>query len=127
VSTDADVTVRLTSTQVAQVVRQASNTPGLVTLLSGVNDLRELRQAITPLLKDPKCSHSTFRALLVLVAFPSDGSERELVDVASALDMTPSTAHRYVRTWMALGLLEQNSHSRRYRRAPVEDANSERA
>jgi hypothetical protein len=124
VSTDADVTVRLTATQVAQVVRQASNTPGLVTLLAGVSDLRALRQAIQPLLKDPKCSHSTFRALLVLVAFPPDGSERELSDIASALDMTPSTAHRYVRTWMALGLLQQNSHSRRYRRALAEDANS---
>jgi hypothetical protein len=127
VATDADVTVRLNSTQVAQVVRQASNTPGLVTLLSAVDDLRALRQAIQPLLNDAKCSHSTLRALLVLVAFPSDGSERELIDIAGALDMTPSTAHRYVRTWMALGLLEQNSRSRRYRRAPAEDVNSERA
>jgi len=125
VSTNGDVTVRLTSTQIAQVVRQASNTPGLVTLLSGVNDLRALRQAIQPLLNDAKCSHSTLRALLVLVAFPSDGSERELGDIASALDMTPSTAHRYVRTWWALGLLEQNARSRRYRRAAVDHANSE--
>ncbi len=116
----------LTDVQVARVVREASGTPGLVTLLSGVSDLREVRRALQPLFSDTKCSHSTLRALLVLAAFPTDGTERELADVANALDMTPSTTHRYIRTWKALELLEQDANSRRYRRA-LDATNSRQA
>ena len=60
------------------------------------------------------------RALLVPAAFPADGSERELTAVAEQLSLSPSTTHRYLRTWTAVGLLERDPDSRRYRRAMIE-------
>ncbi len=121
------VTITLSDAQVALVVREASGRAGLVTLLSGVGELQELRRAMLPLLGDVRCSHSTIRALLVLAAFPADGGERDLTDIAREIGFSPSTTHRYVSTWMALGLLEQDPRSRRYRRAPASYANSQRA
>jgi hypothetical protein len=121
-SAEREISITLSDTQVAQVVRAARETPGLVTLLAGVSDLAEMRRVLGPLFSQTKGSHSTLRSLLVLAAFPADGGERELADVAKALDLSPSTTHRYVRTWTELGLLEQDPISRRYRRAL--DANS---
>jgi DNA-binding MarR family transcriptional regulator len=53
----------------------------------------------------------------VLAAFPADGTERELSSVANQLSLSPSTTHRYLRTWTAVGLLERDPNSRRYRRS----------
>lgn len=116
-SVGRDVTITLTDGQVARVVREVSGGAGPATLLSRLGDLQELRSALLPLLDDATYSRSTFRALLVLGAFPADGSERELTDVARQLDLSPSTTHRYIGTWMAVGLLEQEPRSQRYRRA----------
>jgi hypothetical protein len=116
-SDDHRITIALNSAQVAQVLRTASGRPALTSMLAGLEDPEVLREAVMPLIDDDTYSRSTLRALLVLGAFHPDGSERELTDVARALDLSPSTAHRYVGTWMALGLLEQDPISRRYRRA----------
>jgi hypothetical protein len=127
VSCGRAVTITLSDAQVARVVREVSSRAGLVTLLSGVGELQELRRAMLPLLGDVRCSHSTIRALLVLAAFPADGGERDLTDIAREIGFSPSTTHRYVSTWMALGLLEQDSRSRRYRRAPASYTSGQRA
>jgi hypothetical protein len=116
-SEEGRVTISLTSTQISQVVRNASGRTGLSTMLADLEDQQALHDAVAPLLEDDNYSRSTLRALLVLAAFHPDGSERELTDVARELELSPSTAHRYVGTWMALGLLEQDPVSRRYRRA----------
>lgn len=116
-SEDGRVTISLTSTQISQVVRRASGRTGLSSMLADLEDPQALHDAVAPLLDDDAYSRSTLRALLVLAAFHPDGSERELTDVARQLELSPSTAHRYVGTWMALGLLEQDPVSRRYRRA----------
>jgi DNA-binding MarR family transcriptional regulator len=126
-TSDGGVTIRLTDRQVSQVVREASGGSGLARLMAGVTDLEDLRGMVMPLLDDPKCSRSTFRALMVLVAFPPDGRELELTDVAGELGLSPSTTHRYVSTWLAVGLLEQDPRSRRYRRARVRGARGSRA
>ncbi|MHB8235300.1 MAG: acyl-CoA dehydrogenase family protein, partial [Solirubrobacteraceae bacterium] len=52
-------------------------------------------------------SRSVLRALLVLAAFPLDGAYRALADIAKELGYNASTTHRYVSTWLAIGLLEQ--------------------
>jgi IclR-like helix-turn-helix domain-containing protein len=112
------VKITLTDAQVAKVVLVAAGGTQLAESLSGMGSLDELRQAMLPLLDDHAYSHSTFRAAIVLAAFPDDGSDREVTDVARTLGLSPSTTHRYARTWTALGLLEQDAGSRRYRRPP---------
>jgi IclR helix-turn-helix domain len=116
-SEEGRVSISLTSTQISQVVRHASGRTGLSRVLADLEDPQALHDTVAPLLDDDAYSRSTLRALLVLTAFDPDGGERELTDVARQLELSPSTAHRYIGTWMALGLLEQDPVSRRYRRA----------
>jgi hypothetical protein len=111
-----DVRITLTSRQVAEVLREASAGPNVEGLLSGVGDVEAVRGALAQI-DDPRCSRSTLRAVLVLAAFPADGSEMDLRDIADRLGFSPSTTHRYVCSWLAVGLLTQDQHSRRYRRA----------
>jgi hypothetical protein len=106
----------LTDAQVAQIALDAAGGARLAGSLSGLGGVDELRQVMLPLVDDKSYSHSTFRAVIVLAAFPADGSERELTDVAREIGLAPSTTHRYARTLTALGLLEQNADSRKYRR-----------
>jgi hypothetical protein len=112
------VLIALTDAQVAEVVQDVAG-EGLVRSLAGVSDFEELCRVAPPLLDDRKCSRETVRSLLVLVAFPADGSDVELSSVAARVGLSPSTMHRYVYTWRALGLLEQDPLTRRYRRTPV--------
>jgi hypothetical protein len=116
-SDDRGVSIMLTDSQVARVMREAAGKAGLTELPVALDGLEQLYGAVQPLLADAAYSRSTLRALLVLGAFPPDGGERELTDVARQLELSPSTTHRYIGTWMALGLLEQHPRSRRYRRA----------
>lgn len=117
VSSERSVTITLTEWQIARIMREVTGESGLAALPAGVDELSRLRGTLQPLLDDAAYSRSTLRALLVLGAFPVDREERELTDVARQLDLSPSTTHRYIGTWMAVGLLEQHPHSRRYRRA----------
>ena len=116
-SDERGVSVTLSPAQVAEVVRQASDGAGrTAAMLAGLGDARELKAAMSPLLGDATYSQSTLRAAQTLAAFPIDGSERALTDVARELGLSPPTTHRYVITWEALGLLERDPRSRRYSR-----------
>jgi IclR helix-turn-helix domain len=111
-----NISITLTSGQVASVVRDAragADWSGLFAWASGQGDVPE---PLRPLIEDSGYSRSTLRALLVLAAFPADGTRRSLTDVAKAVDFSPSTTHRYVGTWVAVGLLERDPDSRQYRR-----------
>jgi hypothetical protein len=112
---DRGVLIALTGDQVAEVVRDAAG-EGLVRSLAGISEFEELWRVAGPLLADPRGSTETVRALLILVAFPADGSDVELSSVAARVGLSPSTMHRYVHTWRAVGLLEQDPLTRRYRR-----------
>jgi len=117
VSDGRGVTVTLTDAQVARVLDEASGDAGLTALSAGLGDPQGLQSAVLALLDGDGYSRSTLRALLVLAAFPADGAERALTDIARQLALSASTTHRYVATWLAVGLLEQDPRSRRYRRA----------
>ena len=60
-------------------------------------------------------SRSLLLGLLVFACFPRDGSGLAVSDVAARLEMSPSTTHRYMTTLLAVGLLEQDPRTRRYR------------
>ena len=117
---DGGVTVRLTAGQVREVVRDASGAGGLAQVLSGLGELEWVRRVVEPMLTDERCSRGLLRAVLVLVAFPADGGERELTEVAETLGLSPATTHRYLHTWAGVGLLVQDPRSRRYRRVVAE-------
>jgi DNA-binding MarR family transcriptional regulator len=121
------VSIALTDAQVEQVLREAAHSPQLESLLPEVSQLDALSRVALPLLGDASYSRSALRALLVLNALPPDGSERELTDLARQLAISPSTTHRYMHTWMALGLVEQDPRSRRYHRTPASRTDRERA
>jgi hypothetical protein len=63
---------------------------------------------------DPRLSRSLLRGLSLLTCFDADGGPRGIVDMANALGMSPSSAHRYALTLVHLGLLERSPRTRKY-------------
>lgn len=68
-------------------------------------------------MEDRRLSRSLLSGLLVLSCFPADGGSLGIAELARRLDMNTSTTHRYVTTLLAVGLLERESTTRRYRLA----------
>lgn len=86
--------------------------------------LREEEDARAQARGDTSCdrdrlSRSLIRGLVLLAAFEPGGRERGIVELAGELGFSPSTAHRYARTLVAVGLLEHSPVTRRYRLAPA--------
>lgn len=117
VLTMREIAVTLSAEQVQAVV-QAATAPAAVgyAFASGLESPTALASVLKPLLDDNSYSRSVLRALLILAGFPPDGTERELTAVADEVGFSPSTTHRYLHTWEAVGLLERDADSRRYRR-----------
>jgi hypothetical protein len=108
------ISLALTSGQVAQVVEAASGGER-PQLLFGPEGIRAL--IASPLFDNPKISKSLLLGLLILVSFPSDGSERGNNEIAQELGLAASTTHRYLHTLVVAGLLEQNPVTRQYLRS----------
>jgi DNA-binding MarR family transcriptional regulator len=109
------VSIELSKAQINRVVREAAQDPSLLDSLRGVDQL-DLK-AFAMRLDDVRFSRSLLRGLMVLAAFPADGSDRAVTDVAKQLGMGVSTTHRYAATFVEVGLLERDPVSRRYRLA----------
>jgi hypothetical protein len=110
------VRIALTDAQIRQVTRAAGDgSGGLAALLAQQTDLQAAAQAVQTSAEFDGISRSALRAVLVLCAFPMDGSYRALGEVAQLVGLSPSTAHRYVTTWVVVGVLEQEAVTRRYR------------
>jgi len=109
----SDISITLSKTQIRQIVREAADEEGLPALL-GRLDRRDLASS-TERIEDDRLSRSLLRGLMVLAAFPADGSARQITDVAKQLGLGASTTHRYAVTLVELGLLERDPVSRHYR------------
>jgi IclR helix-turn-helix domain len=68
-------------------------------------------------LDDRKMSRSLVLGLMVYSFFPRDHSYLRVSDISRSLDLTSSTVHRYISTLLAVGLLEREPNTRRYRLA----------
>ncbi len=103
----------LTDAQVGRVVTQAGGRDAAMTAGIAASGGRA-----ADLLALGARSHSLslLRAVLLLRALPPDGATMELAELASQIDSPRSTAHRYLKTWTALGLVEQDPATRRYGR-----------
>jgi IclR-like helix-turn-helix domain-containing protein len=120
------VTIRLTAEQIYEIQDRVAVTGEALGLLSGISDPERFAASVATALGQPGYSHSTLRALLVLSAFPTDGTPRALTDVASEVGLSPATTHRYLRTWLVVGALERDPDSRQCQRA-VPDWNESQA
>ena len=71
------------------------------------------------LLNDPSFDHSISQSvvtsLLLLSAFQGN-EERSIADVAAELGISKTTTYRYMKTWVVVGVLEQD-RTRKYRLA----------
>jgi IclR family acetate operon transcriptional repressor len=65
--------------------------------------------------KETGGAQAVTRALAVLACFRDGSPDLGVSDIARALELKPSTAHRLVRTLLRAGFLEQNAESSRYR------------
>jgi DNA-binding transcriptional ArsR family regulator len=108
------ITIELTRAQVDQVVRDSSGSDAVSSILHGLAE-GGIESSYPALAASPRLSRSLLLGLLVLAAFPSDGEALAVSDVATRLELSPSTTHRYMTTLLAVGLLEQDPRSRRYR------------
>jgi hypothetical protein len=109
------VLIELSPAQVDRVVRGAAESGNMSVLLSGLKDVREVLAREPRQLEDSRLSRSLLAGLLMLASFPTDGSYLGNAEIARMLDMNPSTTHRYVSTLVAVGLLERDPATRRYR------------
>jgi IclR helix-turn-helix domain len=111
------VVIELSAEQVDRVVRAASDGGSMSVLLAGLADVRDALAAGPEQLEDARLSSSLLAGLLILASFPSDGSYLGNAEVARMVGMNMSTAHRYISTLVAVGLLERDPSTRRYRLA----------
>ncbi len=116
--------IELTKGQVDHVIRAAGQGGTMSVLLSALKDpkwtlsLSSEEWAYPSQMDDRRLSRSLLSGLLVLSCFPSDGDYLGIAELARMLDMNTSTTHRYVTTLLAVGLLERDPATRRYRIAP---------
>jgi IclR helix-turn-helix domain len=122
-NTSEVVTIELSKAQVDKVVRAASKGGTMSVLLSALKDpnwtlaLDSSKWTYPVQMDDRRLSRSLLWGLLVLSCFPVDGGYLGIAELARVLDMNTSTTHRYVTTLLAVGLLERDSTTRRYRLA----------
>lgn len=114
---DERVVIELSRAQVDKIVREAAGAGTLSVLLAGLGDVREMLDGEPKQLEDVRLSRSLLSGLLMLAMFPLDGDYLGNAELARMLDMNSSTTHRYVSTLVAVGLVERNPATRRYRLA----------
>jgi hypothetical protein len=118
------VLIELSKAQVDEVVRRAGQGGTMSVLLSALRDPKWTlavdaeEWAYPAQMEDRRLSRSLLSGLLVLSCFPSDGGYLGIAELGQMLDMNTSTTHRYVTTLVAVGLLERDSATRRYRLPP---------
>jgi hypothetical protein len=107
--------IELSQAQLDHILRDVSGSGSVSLALAGLSDLGAAVARAQPLLEDSRLSRSLMLGVLLLAAFPSDGSYIGNSALADALDLSASTTHRYVSTLLALGLVERDAVTRKYR------------
>jgi IclR helix-turn-helix domain len=117
------VTIELSKAQVDQVIRTAGEGGTMSVLLSALKDpqwtlaVDSDEWAYPVQMDDRRLSRSLLSGLLVLSCFSAEGGSLGIAELARRLDMNTSTTHRYVTTLLAVGLVERDPTTRRYRLA----------
>jgi len=112
------ILLELSEAQVNQVLRATAGAGSMSLGLSGSLDaFCALDGAVARVLEDHRLSRSLLLGLMLLAAMPADGSYAGIAELARAHDLSAGSTHRYVSTWLAIGLVERDPATRRYRRA----------
>jgi hypothetical protein len=80
-----------------------------------IDDRRAPAMRYFPAFEDRRLSRSLLRGLAILTCFGADGAPLGIMDISTQLELSPSTAYRYVLTLVEVGLLEQCPKTRKYR------------
>lgn len=110
------LSITLTQAQAEQLLRDASVRRSQAALAAGLGPATDLKATVGRLMADERYSRSLARAMLVYASIPSSGEACTVTALAQATDMAPSIVHRYLGTFVELGLLERDPASRAYRR-----------
>lgn len=116
------IVVELSEAQVDQVVREAGHGGAMSVLLSAVTGpdwalAFDTGRGPLAQLEDRRLSRSLLLGLMVLSCVAVAETDMSISDVARMSRLENSTTHRYMSTLLAVGLLEQDPSSRRYRLA----------
>jgi hypothetical protein len=117
------VTIELSKAQVDRVIRAAGEGGTMSVLLAVLRKPKwtlagDSDEGADPAqMEDRRLSRSLLSGLLVLSSFSAEGGSLGVAELARKLDMNTSTTHRYVTTLLAVGLLERDPATRRYRLA----------
>lgn len=113
---DEPIRIKLSRSQVDQLVHDASDTGSLSALFRGLGEGGQTVDSADRF-DDRRLSASLLIGLMLFAVFPSDGTYVKISHTARQLQLNAGTAHRYVRTLYAVGLLERDPVTRQYRRA----------
>jgi hypothetical protein len=120
------ISIELTKTQIQEVVRRAGDDGAASVWFSAVRDpdwtlaLQRKDGAYLEQSSDKALSRSLLAGLLVLSYLSSlEGEYTGVVDIARRLGMNTSTTHRYMKTLVAVGLIERDPDSSKYRIAGI--------
>jgi DNA-binding MarR family transcriptional regulator len=112
------VRLKLTKAQVSEIVRKAGHgeiTPSVLAALDAPGWSVSATYGLPALIEDRNLSRALLLGLFVLTCFSTDRADLGISDIARMLEMSASTAHRYVATLLSVGLLERDQTRRRYR------------
>lgn len=121
--TEPEIWVPISLGLAERIVQEVVNNEGpgasLVRLLLALGG--QDRVVLDDLLKDNEfhdrgISQTLIVSLLILSTFHGD-VERRVSDIADELGISKTTGVRYLKSWVAVGVLEQNRSNRRYRLA----------
>jgi Fic family protein len=107
------IAIVLSRSQVDQIFRAASQSAGAGSLFTGLHESSTIDISAVARASS-RVSASLLTGLAVLGVLPRDGSELSNVQIARALNIGVSTAHRYLVTLLAVGLVQRDPNTRRY-------------
>jgi IclR helix-turn-helix domain len=123
-SAEGAIALTLTAAQVRQILHAAGDgeaelsslLDGSLMMADGALALETWEGRYREELETGSASSSLLRGLLILACFPRDGTRRSVHWVAENTGMEMSTTHRYIRTLLLLGFLDQDPKTRAYGR-----------
>ncbi len=107
--------IELLQHQVDRVVHAAADGGHLSVVLTGLVQNRQAFAGELRGLDDRRLSRSLLIGLLLLASMPDDGSHVGVAELARLVGANTSTTHRYITTLVAVGLVERDPVTRRYR------------